>query len=52
MNKLRQQFLEPADEFTPVPFWFWNDLLTKEEISITGESRRHNKAGLLPSFPN
>ena len=22
----------PSDEFTPIPFWFWNDELTEEEI--------------------
>ncbi|WP_079912934.1 glycosylhydrolase-like jelly roll fold domain-containing protein [Paenibacillus sp. 32352] len=31
-QSLEQQFLEPSDEFTPVPFWFWNDALTAEEI--------------------
>ncbi|CAG7622418.1 hypothetical protein PAESOLCIP111_02424 [Paenibacillus solanacearum] len=29
---LKKQFLEPSDAFTPIPFWFWNDALTKEEI--------------------
>lgn len=33
MNALQQQFLNPPEEFTPIPFWFWNDLLTKEEIT-------------------
>jgi hypothetical protein len=33
MNALQQQFLNPPEEFTPIPFWFWNDHLTKEEIS-------------------
>jgi hypothetical protein len=33
LNKnIYQQFLQPADEFTPIPFWFWNDLLTNDEI--------------------
>ncbi|OAS88034.1 glycosyl hydrolase [Metabacillus litoralis] len=32
MSALRQQFLHPPEEFTPIPFWFWNDSLTKEEI--------------------
>ncbi|MGJ9384840.1 glycosyl hydrolase [Salipaludibacillus sp. CF4.18] len=29
---IREQFLSPSDEYTPIPFWFWNDQLTKEEI--------------------
>lgn len=29
---LDQQFLHPPEEFTPIPFWFWNDHLTTEEI--------------------
>lgn len=32
MQKLRRQFLQPADEYTPIPFWFWNDRLTEDEI--------------------
>ncbi|WP_248924381.1 glycosylhydrolase-like jelly roll fold domain-containing protein [Paenibacillus hamazuiensis] len=31
-HSLQQQFLEPSDENTPIPFWFWNDTLTPEEI--------------------
>jgi len=29
---LQEQFIHPPDEFSPVPFWFWNDRLTKDEI--------------------
>ncbi|HHX02101.1 MAG TPA: hypothetical protein GX739_05440 [Firmicutes bacterium] len=32
LEQLRKQFLSPADEFSPIPFWFWNDYLTEEEI--------------------
>lgn len=32
-TELRQQFLTPSDEFTPIPFWFWNDELSEEEIT-------------------
>ncbi|MCZ8513730.1 glycosyl hydrolase [Paenibacillus filicis] len=31
-SSLKQQFIHPANEFTPVPFWFWNDELTIEEL--------------------
>jgi len=29
---LRQQFIDPPAEFSPIPFWFWNDEVTKEEL--------------------
>ena len=28
----KQQFLHPSNDFTPVPFWFWNDALNEAEI--------------------
>lgn len=30
---LRQQFLTPSDEFTPIPFWFWNHSFSEKEIT-------------------
>lgn len=32
-QELRQEFLTPADELTPMPFWFWNDTLSEQEIT-------------------
>ncbi|WP_409344669.1 glycosylhydrolase-like jelly roll fold domain-containing protein [Paenibacillus sp. MBLB4367] len=32
LDALRRQFLDPDDEYSPVPFWFWNDLLQEEEL--------------------
>ncbi|WP_206109207.1 glycosylhydrolase-like jelly roll fold domain-containing protein [Paenibacillus sp. HB172176] len=32
MEALKKQFLNPPAEFSPIPFWFWNDELTEEEI--------------------
>ena len=32
MNRLKEEFLSPDDEFSPVPFWFWNDTLCQEEL--------------------
>ncbi len=32
VSDLRTEFCHPSEEFTPVPFWFWNDYLTEEEI--------------------
>ncbi|SHN36163.1 glycosylhydrolase-like jelly roll fold domain-containing protein [Gracilibacillus kekensis] len=31
-QELYQHFLEPDSEYSPMPFWFWNDLLSKGEI--------------------
>lgn len=32
IDRLRELFSQPPEEFTPVPFWFWNDELTGKEI--------------------
>ena len=32
-EQLCQAFLSPADEFSPMPFWFWNDELTEAELT-------------------
>lgn len=32
IDSLKREFINPPEEFTPIPFWFWNDHLTKEEI--------------------
>ena len=32
MDKLRKEFLNPSREYTPIPFWFWNDRLDEKEI--------------------
>ncbi|MBP1991689.1 glycosyl hydrolase [Paenibacillus eucommiae] len=29
---LQREFLQPSDEFTPIPFWFWNDELKESEL--------------------
>lgn len=31
-GKLRREFLMPGKEFTPFPFWFWNDALDEAEL--------------------
>lgn len=33
LEALKKEFLEAPDEFTPFPFWFWNDEPREEEIS-------------------
>ncbi len=32
MSNLWNKLQNPESEFTPIPFWFWNDELTEEEI--------------------
>ncbi|MEF3310568.1 glycosyl hydrolase [Paenibacillus sp. GYB004] len=32
LERERRQFLRPDDEFSPMPFWFWNDALNDAEI--------------------
>ncbi|XEC95817.1 glycosylhydrolase-like jelly roll fold domain-containing protein [Paenibacillus tarimensis] len=32
LEQLRSRFVRPPAEFSPIPFWFWNDALTKEEL--------------------
>ncbi len=32
-NTLWKTFLNPPSEFSPIPFWFWNDQLTEAEIT-------------------
>ena len=32
LQELQTEFLHPSEEFSPMPFWFWNDELTEAEI--------------------
>ena len=48
INELRSAFLSPADEFTPIPFWFWNDEVTEEELTRQiDDFRAHGVAGFV-----
>ncbi len=38
IESYRYQFLHPDKNFTPYPFWFWNDHLDKKEINRQIES--------------
>ncbi len=31
-DKILQNFISPPDEFSPIPFWFWNDELEENKI--------------------
>lgn len=33
LDSLREAFLSPDAAYGPIPFWFWNDHLTEEEIT-------------------
>ena len=33
MDPLKSAFLSPGDEFSPIPFWFWNDALSDEKLT-------------------
>lgn len=32
LTDYQREFLHPDSEFSPIPFWFWNDILDKGEI--------------------
>lgn len=32
IDMLKRQFVEPDDEFSPLPFWFWNGSMNRDEI--------------------
>ncbi len=58
--ELINEFLSPAPAFSPMPFWFWNDDLSEEEIGKQiGEFREkgvngfviHPRIGLPESIP-
>lgn len=31
-EKIKNSFIHPSEEFSPIPFWFWNDTLSKNKI--------------------
>ncbi|MGP4042028.1 glycosylhydrolase-like jelly roll fold domain-containing protein [Gracilibacillus sp. D59] len=41
MDSLYQQFLNPTSEYSPMPFWFWNDRLDKERLQNQIEDFQH-----------
>ena len=59
-SRLVWEFEHPADEFSPMPFWFWNDTLTEEEIARQMREFKahgvdgfviHPRLGLDPEIP-
>ena len=60
LERLIRDFENPAPEFSPMPFWFWNDTLTEEEISRQMHAFKdkgvdgfviHPRLGLDPEIP-
>ncbi len=60
LKRLIREFEHPADEFSPMPFWFWNDTLTEAEISRQMRAFKdkgvdgfviHPRLGLDPEIP-
>ena len=31
-EQIKNSFIHPSEEFSPIPFWFWNDTLSEKEI--------------------
>ena len=59
-ERLAWEFHHPAEEFSPIPFWFWNDTLTEEELSRQIRAFKekgvdgfviHPRLGLDPAIP-
>ena len=60
LNRLIWEFEHPAEEFSPMPFWFWNDTLTEAEITRQMREFKahgvdgfviHPRLGLDPEIP-
>ena len=60
LERLIREFENPSAEFTPMPFWFWNDTLTEDEISRQIQAFHekgvdgfviHPRLGLDPHIP-
>lgn len=48
INELRHAFSCPRDEFSPIPFWFWNDEVTEAELTRQiDDFRAHGVAGFV-----
>lgn len=59
-SRLIREFENPSSEFSPMPFWFWNDTLTEEEIARQIRAFKekgvdgfviHPRLGLDPEIP-
>lgn len=47
-DEMRSAFLNPGAAYSPIPFWFWNDSLTKEELTRQiDDFRAHGVMGFV-----
>ena len=60
LGRLTREFEHPSAEFSPMPFWFWNDTLTEAEIARQMRAFKekdvdgfviHPRLGLDPEIP-
>ena len=60
LGELIREFEHPSPEYSPMPFWFWNDTLTESEISRQMHAFKdhgvdgfviHPRLGLDPAIP-
>ena len=60
LSRLIHEFEHPSPEFSPIPFWFWNDTRTEAEISRQMHAFKekgvdgfviHPRLGLDPEIP-
>ena len=59
-RRLIREFDHPSAEFSPMPFWFWNDTLTEEEImciryhmgAFTDKEEWRDYTNAVKNFPN
>lgn len=48
IHALHDEFLHPPREFSPIPFWFWNDALTEAELTRQiDDFRAHGVEGFV-----
>lgn len=48
LSDMRKAFLSPGAAYSPLPFWFWNDRLTKEELTRQiDDFRAHGVMGFV-----
>ena len=46
---LIREFREPSGDYAPLLMWFWNDVITEEQITFQMEKMRDLKQKRTPS---
>ncbi|MBQ7851036.1 MAG: hypothetical protein IJ343_15025, partial [Clostridia bacterium] len=48
LDEMQKAFLAPDPAYSPIPFWFWNDALTREELTRQiDDFRSHGVMGFV-----